>query len=46
MQGEGEEYFINLQRVYKTGNSGARTTAQGKILLLCNMVVEEGEVEG
>lgn len=46
MQGEGEEYFINLQRVYKTRNSGVSITAQGKILLLCNMVVEEGGVVG
>lgn len=42
----GEQYFINLQRAYKTGNSGVITAAWGKILLLCNMVVEEGGVEG
>lgn len=46
MQREGEEYFINLRRVSKTGNSGVIATSQGKFLLLCNMVVEEGGVEG
>lgn len=48
MQGEEEEeYFINLQRFYKTGYSGAWKTAEGKILLLCNMLAKEegsGEV--